>query len=427
MITKRFIVDDMRQAMREVGKELGPEAVIISNNKVNGKIEIVAASEYDDDEVFKDQFSNPNDRYNYNNIKKLKNDTQVEIIAPTILDTQASQDLITDKNLPNTSDFSEPFSAPLSATKNSHLSDIQNELSNLRDLMEQQLSGLAWGDVAKRHPLRVKLIRHLVELGLSPSLSNSISEKIPDDLNIKEAWQRAIDILTNKVRVIDKNNIEDSRVITLVGPTGVGKTTTIAKLAARYALRYGKNDIALITTDNFRIGAHEQLRTYARILDIPVYTVGNEKELNSVLDLVKNKDLVLVDSAGMSHRDERLVNQLNMLSQIPLKQRKTLLVISAATQYESLNESIHTFSKSIDGCILTKLDEAANLGNVLSSVIENDLPIAFISDGQRVPEDIHNINSEDIVNRSILLMREMGRLEESLEKLLWSRSVNANV
>ncbi len=428
MITRRFIVDNMRQAIQEVGRELGPEAVIVSNNKVNGKIEIVATSEYNDDEIFKDQFSNPNDRYHYSNIKKQKNDTQVEIIAPTALDTRASQDLITDnlitdKNLPDTADFSTPHSVP----GGSDLSDIQNELSNLRDLMEQQLSGLAWGDVAKRHPLRVKLIRHLMELGLSPSLCNSISEKISDDLTIKEAWQNAIDILTDKVPVIDKKYIEDSRVITLVGPTGVGKTTTIAKLAARHALRYGKNDIALITTDSFRIGAHEQLRTYARILDIPVYTVSNEKELNNVLDLVKNKDLVLVDSAGMSHRDERLANQLNMLSQISPKQRKTLLVISAATQYESLNESIRTFSQNIDGCILTKVDEAANLGTVLSIVIENNLSVAFISDGQRVPEDIHNVTSEDIVNRSILLMREMSRLEESLEKLLWSRSVNANV
>jgi len=427
MITKRFIVDNMRQAMHEVGKELGPEAVIISNTIVNGKIEIVATSEYDDDEMFKDQFANLNDRYNYNNIKKFKNDTQAEITPPTTKDTQASQDLISNNKLANNIPDHLLNAADFSEAQVSPLSDIQNELTNLRDLMEQQLSGLAWGDVAKRHPLRVKLIRHLMELGLSPSLCNAISEKVPDDLHIKEAWQKAIELLTDDVRILDKNRIEDSRIITLVGPTGVGKTTTIAKLAARYALRYGKNDIALITTDSFRIGAHEQLRTYARILDIPVYTVSNEKELNNVLDLVKNKDLVLVDSAGMSPRDERLINQSKMLNQISPKQRKTLLVISAATQYESLNEIIHAFRNDVDGCILTKLDEAANLGTVISSIVENELPIAFISDGQRVPEDIHNINSEDIVNRSILLMRETGRLEESLEKILWSRSVNANV
>jgi len=422
MITKRFIADDMRQAIREVGKALGPEAVIISNSRVNGKIEIVATSEYDDAEMFKDQFSNPNDRYNYKNITKRKNDTKVDIIVPTESDTLATQDLIANTSLPNL-----PTKSDYPSPNELHLTDIQNELSNLRNLMEQQLSGLAWGDVAKRHPLRVKLIRHLIELGLSPSLSNAISENIPDDLNIKEAWEKAIDILIGKVLVIDKKYVEESRVITLVGPTGVGKTTTIAKLAARHALRHGRNDIALITTDCFRIGAHEQLRTYARILDIPIYTVSNEKELNNVICLVKDKDLVLVDSAGMSHRDKRLASQLDMLSQIPSKLRKTFLVISAATQYESLNESIRTFSKNTDGCILTKLDETANLGTALSVVVENRVPIAYISDGQRVPEDIHNANAENFVNQSISLMREMGRLEESLEKLLWSRSVNANV
>jgi len=155
--------------------------------------------------------------------------------------------------------------------------------------------------------------------------------------------------------------------------------------------------------------------------------VSTEKELNNVINLVKDKDLVLVDSAGMSYRDERLENQLSMLNQITPKQRKTLLVLSAATQYDSLRETVKMFGKNLDGCILTKFDEAANLGTIISTVVENNLPIAYISDGQRVPEDIHNTSSEEIVNRSISLIREMGKLEESLERILWSRSVNVNV
>jgi len=249
MITKRFIAKDMRQAMREIGRELGPEAVIISNSKVNGHIEIVATSEYDDDEIYKDQFSNPNDRYNYKNITKRKNDTQVETIVPTESETFASQGLISDTNSLNSSLNNSLNITQYPSPQESPLTDIQTELGNLRELMEHQLSGLAWGDIEKRHPVRVKLIRHLIELGLSLSLSNSIAKKIPDDLNIKESWEKAISILTEQVLILDNKLIENSRVITLVGPTGVGKTTTIAKLAARYALRHGRNNIAMITTD----------------------------------------------------------------------------------------------------------------------------------------------------------------------------------
>lgn len=425
MRTKRFIAKDMRQAIKQIGRDLGPEAVILSNTKVNGGIEVIATAEYED-EMFRQQFSNPNDRYNFQNIEaksaevsQIKSDTQVNKIIPTESESQSSQELIPDTNKLNNVEYL--------ATQNSSLLDIQNEISDLKDLMEQQLSGLAWGDAARRHPLRIKLFKHLMELNLSPLVCKEIIDQIPDDINITEAWKKSIAILIKKIPTIETNVLEKNQIITLVGPTGVGKTTTIAKLAARYALQHGCKNIALITTDCFRIGAHEQLRTYARILDIPIYPVSSGKELTNAINLVKDKDLVLVDSAGMSHRDQRLENQLNMLGNISLKKKKSFLVLSAATQYESLKETIKTFNNNIDGCILTKIDEAASLGAVISNVVECRLPIAYISDGQRVPEDIHNTSSEGLVNRCVSLMRETDSLEESIEKILWSRSVNANV
>jgi flagellar biosynthesis protein FlhF len=406
MITRNFKAKDMKQAMRDIGRELGSEAVILSNTKVGNGVEVLATLDYDAD-MFRKQITNPNDRYNDNHLSAKNSDSKVNKIIPAKIATISNADYI----------------APVDST----LVDIQSEISDLKNLMESQLSGSAWGDEMRRNPLRAKLTRNLIELGLTPSLSKSIANKIPGDINIKEAWERAVKILIDEVSVVDNRVLETSRIVTLIGPTGVGKTTTIAKLAARAVLQHGKENIALITTDCYRIGAQEQLRTYGRILNIPVYTVKNEKELAETMALVKKKDLVLIDSAGMSHRDERLESQLAMLGNISSKKRKTFLVMSAATQYESLNETIRNYSKNIDGCVLTKLDEAVNLGAVISSVVENKLPIAYVSDGQRVPEDIENIKPEYIVNRCISLMHEMGGLEESLEKLLWSRSVNANV
>lgn len=406
MITRNFKAKDMKQAMRDIGRELGSEAVILSNTKVGSGVEVLATIDYDAD-MFRKQIANPNDKYNYNHLLAKNSDSKVNKIIPAKIATLSDAEYI----------------APVDST----LVEIQSEISDLKKLMESQLSGFAWGDEMRRNPLRAKLTRNLIELGLTPSLCKNIANKIPGDINIKEAWERAVKILIDEVSVVDNRVLETSRIVTLIGPTGVGKTTTIAKLAARAVLQHGKENIALITTDCYRIGAQEQLRTYGRILNIPVYTVKNENELTETMALVKKKDLVLIDSAGMSHRDERLESQLAMLGNISSKKRKTFLVMSAATQYESLNETVRTYSKNIDGCVLTKLDEAVNLGAVISSVVENKLPIAYVSDGQRVPEDIENIKPEYIVNRCISLMREMGGLEESLEKLLWSRSVNANV
>jgi len=418
MITRNFKAKDMKQAMRDIGRELGSDAVILSNTRVEDGVEVMATLEYDAD-IFKKQFANPNDKYNYNNLSATNTDSKVNKILPTEIESVANKDLISESTQVSNANYL----APVDST----LVDIQSEISDLKELMESQLSGLAWGDEARRNPLRAKLTRNLIELGLTPSLSKSIANKTPGDINIKQAWERAVKILIDEVPVVDSRILEKCRIVTLIGPTGVGKTTTIAKLAASYVLQHGKENIALITTDCYRIGAQEQLKTYGRILDIPVYTVNNEKELAETMRLVKNKGLVLIDSAGMSHRDERLESQLEMLDKISSKKRKTFLVVSAATQYESLKETIRTYSKNINGCVLTKLDEAVNLGAVISSVVENKLPIAYVSDGQRVPEDIENIKPEYIVNRCISLMREMGGLEESLEKLLWSRSVNANV
>ncbi len=188
-------------------------------------------------------------------------------------------------------------------------------------------------------------------------------------------------------------------VVALVGPTGVGKTTTVAKLAARYALRHGYDQVALVTTDSYRIAAHEQLRTYARILGIPVRVANDENELRTTLDNLADRSLVLIDTAGMSQRDRRLAEQFRTLvAGAPAVQ--TYAVLAANTQAATLDEVVGAFQGAeLDGCVLTKLDECTSLGGILSTIMERHLPLAFFSDGQRVPEDIYPATPELIAER----------------------------
>jgi len=206
--------------------------------------------------------------------------------------------------------------------------------------------------------------------------------------------------------VIQDDVLMRGGVFALVGPTGVGKTTTLVKMAARYALQHGTDKIALITTDNYRVGAQEQLRNYGRIMEAPVRVANDSAELKEILKSMYDKKLVLIDTAGMSQRDMRLTEQFTMLRE-GTSLIKTYLVMSASTQYSVMEETVKAYGKVVlDGCIFTKLDETNSLGGALSVAADQQLPIAYISDGQRVPEDLHMEKSVALVKRAIAMMQK---------------------
>ncbi|HED14151.1 MAG TPA: flagellar biosynthesis protein FlhF, partial [Gammaproteobacteria bacterium] len=200
----------------------------------------------------------------------------------------------------------------------------------------------------------------------------------------------------------DGDLVEQGGVVALVGPTGVGKTTTLAKLTARAVLKTSSGQVALITTDNYRVGAHEQLRTFGHLLGVPVRVAGNAADLDRLLKKLADKHLILIDTAGVSQRDCRLVKHLHTLD--IKKSIRSFLVLSAATETAGLEEIIWQFQQvGLSGCILTKLDEAVLMGGVISAVLEHGLPIACVTDGQRVPEDLKIAKPHTLISRTIAM------------------------
>ncbi len=282
---------------------------------------------------------------------------------------------------------------------------MRREMASIRSLLEHQLSGLMWQEVERREPLRAMLIKRLEKLGLSSEFADQLAGYIPESTPANEAWTDLMDLLADQVITVRGNLLEAGGVIALLGPTGVGKTTTIAKLAAQAAMEFGPEEIALVTTDTYRIGAHEQLATYGRILGCPVRVAKDADDLADILYQLRHRRLVLLDTAGMGQRDIRLSEQLDTLMQNSGADIKSLLVMPATAQRRVLQETLEHFRRiPLSGCVLTKLDESLSLGEVLCVTLENALPVAYLADGQRVPEDIRPASGKYLVRRACELM-----------------------
>ncbi|MFW2373499.1 MAG: flagellar biosynthesis protein FlhF [Gammaproteobacteria bacterium] len=415
MKVKRFIADDMRTALREVKEELGPDAVILSNRSTDGQVELLAAMNYDEALI--------NDALNQT-LNKAKPGSAAAYYEQAAAERYAGQDeeqpaiAEIDQHYPGQEDKAYRAAAMNVAmehqasglldsrvSENHGLSEMKQELKSLRATIENQHAMTEWGQMTQQHPLRISLYRRFTEMGLSQDVCKYLVKGLDESSDFEKAMQAALKQLVHQLPVADDDILDRGGVIAMVGPTGVGKTTTIAKLAARFAMRHGQRHVALISTDNYRIGAHEQLMTFGRLLSVPVYTANDAKELQQHLHKLNDKKLVLIDTAGMSQRDLRLSEQfVHIGRQAALI--KSYLVLSANAQLTTLDEVIRSFKKAnLAGCILTKTDEAVSLGGVLSAMIKHHLPAAYVSDGQRVPEDLKPARAREMVNEALAHMK----------------------
>jgi flagellar biosynthesis protein FlhF len=406
MKIKRFFAPDMRTALRKVRETLGSDAVILSNKRVDGGVELVAAMDYDEAAFTPEPEPEPPAM------------ADVRPLRPPQSEVPKNEPYIGERREPPAQTLKldqlrrqrQPAAKRVEWSQDPLLQEMRREMSELRRMMELELSELTWRDLGERSPQKQELMRQLMELGLSADLCRKLAERVDATESPEQAWRQAMFHLIGELPVMDGDMLEQGGVIALVGPTGVGKTTSIAKLAARFCLRQGSRSLALITCDSYRIGAQEQLHNYGRILNVPVRSATSADELSDALHTFSGKRLVLIDTAGMSQRDLQFSERLSLITagNHPVT---TLLTLSATTQRAAMNHAVNAFRVANPvGVVLTKMDEAASLGGVFSTLIEAGLPLAFTTDGQRVPEELHLARAHTLVSQAIELAQEAGEV-----------------
>lgn len=399
MNVRKFTASTSRGAWSLVREALGPDAVILSNRAVEDGVEILALAGEDMAALAEPM------------VEKAISETTLAALSPKQKLTHAQPAPLA---IPAPAVAAESVPAVqvpqsvLGEINTAELHDVMKEIRSMRGMLEMQLAELAWTDQHKREPAKSSVLREMLAAGFSASLSRYLIERMPANASKDSGMEWIKTILTRNLATIGNENeiLEKGGVYALVGPTGVGKTTTTAKLAARCVMRHGPGKLALITTDGYRIGGYEQLRIYGKILGVMVHSVKDEADLRIALDELKGKHTVLIDTVGVSQRDQMVAEQIAMLSGAG-SQVKRLLCLNATSTGETLNEVARSYmGDGLAGCILTKLDEAATIGSALDVVIRQKLNLYYVANGQRVPEDLHVANQQYLVDRAFKLKRE---------------------
>jgi flagellar biosynthesis protein FlhF len=423
----RYRAKTVRDAMRRVREEQGADAVILSNRRVEDGVEIVTAVDFDELGIRGDA-------------GRSARAAEQGIVRPTApppappapapkppADAAARTAVRAQPAPPRRSPAPPPLSTatpvstppmhrpggkpskpvprPLAGAAEPAMLEMRDELNSLRDMLEQQLSDLVWGDIARRSPVQARLLRELVTMELGPGLARDIVASVDQDCSHDRAWRHALVELTRRLRTTDDDILGRGGVVALLGPTGVGKTTTVAKLAARFCVRNGARSVALVSTDTYRIGGHEYLRSFATMLGVPLRCVSAATELAQTLQDLPERKLVLVDTAGVGYRDTRLPDQLALV-RTPQRPVRNYLVISATTRVNDLDTIIRAYRQvDLTGCIVTKLDEAGSIGGLIDVLITHGLPVAYMSYGQRVPEDLCPARAHNLISRCVAMSR----------------------
>ncbi|TDP31297.1 flagellar biosynthesis protein FlhF [Idiomarina aquatica] len=447
MKIKRFFAEDMRRALLQVKETLGPDAVIMSNKKVNGGIEIVAAIDPDAqqpaEEATAQQEPTP-----ANSLTELlqRQSASAEGTSPTAAAAEGTQQTAAPQEQtawaqPKTARPQAETAAPQAQTAHAQrddeipehvtggsaaeIAELKAQIRGIKDLLQHQLSGLMKQEVEREEPIRAMLTKRLMGMGLSERIADQIACFIPEGGD-DDSWEQCLQLLEGQLNTTADDILTRGGAVALVGPTGVGKTTTIAKLAARYAQRHGADNVALITTDTFRIGASEQLQTYGRIIGCPVKVANNAKELADAMLTLRDKSLILIDTAGMGQRDKRLNDQLATLLHNNRLRIRPYLVLSATSQTQVLNDAVKQFKTlPLSGCIFTKLDECLSLGESISVAIEHGMAVSYLTNGQQVPEDMKVADAHYLVSEAERLYdKSICSNMAEMPKSYWQSSIN---
>ena len=384
MNIKRFRAGNIRDAMRLVREHFGPDAVILANRKVDGQVELMAGIDIEE------------------TIDKQEACVEVTEALPELSVETVPAPVIPELSiLPTQPERQEQRSQPLpveesaSNGQNVAIEEMQSEMRILRELLESSLVENNASQKSNNH--ENVLIDWLKEYGLNESFCCWLAKQANAGVSLPEAKKQLFEALRKKLPIYPYDLVEQGGIVAVAGATGVGKTTSIAKMATRHVLEKGRS-VALINADNYRIGADSQLKSLGRLIDVPVVSVHDQRELMESLYRFSDVDLVLIDTAGIGYRDERIKDYMKMFDLGDQFDIHFTQVLSASMQEGALRESININARlNLSSCIVTKVDESTAFGGLLSTVVENGLPIAYVSEGQKIPDDLVRPDNHQLI------------------------------
>ncbi len=423
MSIRKFYGKNSREALAQVKQALGEDAIIVANRSVNGRTEIIAMLDSDVEPASAaSSIRTPNERpseahqprslLDYVAGKSDETPRMPAAMPPNATSLHATPRMDTAPShnamgpaivelLQQQTAQQEQAYQLATQTLEDKMRHMMQEMRQMRSQFESQLHAMAWQHHIQHHPAKAQVLSRLLAASFSPALARQIAEKLPAKLDETRAMDWAREVLLRNLHTLENENslLDRGGIYALVGPTGVGKTTTTAKLAARYVMKHGTEGLGLITTDSYRIGGYEQLRIYGKILGVMVYAVKDEEDLSIALKELKNKHMILVDTVGVSQRDQSVAAQLAMLNKAGSPIQK-LLCLNATSTGETLTDVLRSYKKhQVSGCIVTKLDEAAAIGNVLDVLIREKMRLYYTTSGQRVPEDISLADKQALIEQ----------------------------
>jgi len=407
MKIKRFLAPDMRTALQQVRQEHGPDAVILSNRMTDAGIEIVAASNYDQEHVLQALSDSAPDQPN-----GAQAPAQAALLDPSDVDAPVPDAAPLHPLAQVMAQIPPPAASPISPAPgtassthpraladpgSSELPQLRAELAQMRQMFERQMQRLS-DERLRAAPEYPEIVEWMDARGFAADLVREVALQIPAGLDPQESRKQMFARLTQAVPVCPDDPLDAGGIIALAGPAGAGKTTTVCKLAARYSARHGAREIALIGAGSRHIGGDGALCQSARRLGIALHEIDADTDLDALVQRVKDYPLVLMDTAGLARRDRALAGQLNWLC--GARQVRTLLVLAANTHPADVDEAIERFQPlNPQGAILTRLDESSRPGGALSVLIERQLPLAWIADGQRLHDDLHRAHAASLLLR----------------------------
>ncbi|MCK7552165.1 flagellar biosynthesis protein FlhF [Marinobacter goseongensis] len=435
MKVKRFFAQSMAEALKQVREQMGPDAVILSNRRVDGGVEIVTALDYDENMARQRLGDRAREATNGSKLAEMQAEQHRRLEQELgrsrdrireVREKRASlgsgyagaAGLLDEATLelePEAAASAAPATAAAQASGrySDELAQMRAEISSLRDLMGAQNPKVEPASPAS-NAVQQRLSERLQEFGLGLELANSLSRRHKGG-RLEDGWKQSLKMLATGVKTARQEWLDEGGVYALVGPTGSGKTTTIGKLAARHVLRHGADSLALVTTDRYRVAAHEQLFVFGRILNVPVRVVDESHSLDDILDELSDRHLVLIDTAGLTSSDKGYQQQLSELARSHHRIR-THLVVSATSQPRIMKSVLHCYKMAnLAGCVMTKIDEALTLGESLGFVMESGLPVAYYTDGQKIPEDLHHAEAVPLVRLAVERLRALQQQQAVAE------------